>query len=113
MITEKNKQKKKVFKKSSTMAFLEGVMGEVLTIGSMLRAQREAEELTLAQMGEILGLSRQQLSDIEKGRRAVSIQKAASFAKALELHEGHWVKVAIEESLRTAGLAETIKIEAA
>ena len=112
-MTTRRKPVKRVTRRSSTKRFLEDIMGGPLSIGGMLEAHRLGEEMTLREMGEILGISRQKLHDIEKGRRAVSVKMAASFARALGLHEGHWVKVAVEEQLRAAGLERTVKIEAA
>jgi plasmid maintenance system antidote protein VapI len=79
----------------------------------MLEAHRIGEEMTLRAMGELLGISRQKLHDIEKGRRSVGVKMAANFARSLGLHEGHWVKVALEEQLRAAGLEKTVKVDAA
>jgi len=79
----------------------------------MVNTHRLCEELTLTAMGEILGVSRQTLNDIEKGRRRVSPRKAAEFGKALGEHPGHWAKVALDEQLRASGLDKWIRVEAA
>ncbi len=65
---------------SSTNAFLEKLNGGPLTFSQALAAIRLADELSLAAFAERLGISRTHLSDIEHGRRSVSLQRASEFA---------------------------------
>ncbi len=64
-------------------AFLEQLLGGPLTFGKNLRAIREGDGLTQAAFAEKLGVSKQNLSDIENERRNVSVERAAEWAKKL------------------------------
>jgi transcriptional regulator with XRE-family HTH domain len=90
-------------RKSETMKLLDEVVGE-LTFGKMLAAIREGEEMTLEEFGAKLDVSKQQLCDIEKDRRIVSIERAAAWAKQLGYHPGQFVQLAIQAALNAAGL---------
>mgnify|MGYP001587072976 FL=1 len=71
---------------------------------------RESEELSQKDFAEILNISKQQLCDIEKGRRAVSIQKGASFADRLGYPPKTFVSLIIKDQIRESGLDLDIKI---
>ena len=98
---------------SATMRLLEDIAGGPLTIGGMIEAHRQGEEMSQAEMARQLGLSRSHLCDIEKGRKLVSPARAAAFAQALGFHEAQWVQVAIEDMLRTSGLHYSVRLEPA
>ena len=73
-----------------------------LTFGQTVRAFRLAEEWPLTYAAERIGISKQQLSDYENGRKLPSIEKAYQIANALGmLPEGVVVQV-INEQLRRA-----------
>ena len=52
--------------------------------GKRIKELRIAKKLTQLQLGEIVGLSKQSINDIEKGRRETSIAKMILLAKALK-----------------------------
>jgi transcriptional regulator with XRE-family HTH domain len=100
-------------KKSQAMQLLEEASGGPLTFGGLIRAIREGEEETLETFGHRLDVSKQQLSDIENDRRAVSIERAAAWAKLLGYHPGQFVQLALQGALDDAGLKLRVTIEAA
>jgi transcriptional regulator with XRE-family HTH domain len=55
------------------MPYLEKLMDGPMTLGGALSAFRESEGESLSEFAERLGVSRAHLSDIEHGRRAVSL----------------------------------------
>jgi transcriptional regulator with XRE-family HTH domain len=55
----------------------------VMTFADMLRAWREAEEMSQTAFAKKVGLSVQNLNDLEKGRRIPSPSRAAKIAKRL------------------------------
>ena len=61
-------------------AHLEKKLGP-LSLGKALVATRETDEITQAAFARKLGLSRANLADIEKGRKRVSPERAARFAR--------------------------------
>ena len=114
--------KKKSSKKSPTArlpkgaveatAFLEQLVGP-LTFGGMLRSIRLGEDISLATFAKRLGISRTNLSDIELGRRGVSVERAAAWAKLLGYHEGQFVQLAFQAQLDEAGLKLKVDVSAA
>jgi len=63
--------------------------GGPLTFGKMLQAVRDGDELTLEVFAKRIGVSRQSLCDIEKGRKGVSPERAARWARLLGYPEAH------------------------
>lgn len=93
--------------------YLETLMGGPLTLGAALSGLREADDRSLADYAKLLGVSRAHLCDIEQGRRAVSPERAARFALALGQSEAQFVRLALQDQIRTAGLKLTVKVKAA
>lgn len=93
--------------------FLEKLAGGPLTLGMAIRATREGEEISQAQFARRLGVTRSYLCDLEKNRKTVSPAKAAKFARVLGFSEQQYVRLALQDALRRAGLAYTVEIRAA
>jgi DNA-binding transcriptional regulator YiaG len=91
--------------KSKALQTLERASGGPLTFGDMIWSIRAGEEMSLAEFAKPLGVSRQQLHDIEKGRRAVSAARAAEWATMLGYHPGQFVQLALQAQLDAGGLA--------
>ena len=83
-------------KKSDAMQFLESLVGE-LTFGGLIEAMRQAEEMSQVDFAKKLGISKQHLCDIEKGRKFVSPERAAKFAKILGHSEKSFVALALQD----------------
>jgi transcriptional regulator with XRE-family HTH domain len=96
-----------------TEGFLEKLMGGPLTLGGALSALRESEGESLSQFAERLGVTRMHLSDIEHGRRSVSLERAARFASALGQNEAQFVRLALQDQVREAGLKLRVEVHAA
>jgi transcriptional regulator with XRE-family HTH domain len=90
--------------KSKALRTLERITGGPLTFGRMLWSIRTCEEKTLAEFAKPLGVSRQRLNDIEKGRESVSAARAAEWAERLGYHPGQFVELALQAQLESAGL---------
>lgn len=88
---------------------LEAAVGR-LTLGKLIRSIREGEEESLSAFGARLGLSAQKLSDIELGRRNVSPERAASYAQKLGYSEAQFVRLALEQELKSAGLRFDVQL---
>lgn len=93
-------------------AFLEQLVGP-LTLGTMLRSIRLGEEVSLAAFAKQLEISRTNLSDIELGRRGVSVERAAAWARTLGYHEGQFVQLALQAQLDEAGIKLKVDVSAA
>ena len=90
-------------KKSDAMKFLEGLVGE-LTLGGLIEAMRQAEMTSQVEFAKQLGISKQHLCDIEKGRKFVSPERAAKFASILGHSEPSFVALALQDIVNHGGL---------
>ena len=97
----------------SDQEFLEGLIGGPLTLGAALSGIRESDGESLSQFAARLGISRSHLCDIEQGRRTVSPERAARFAKALKQHQAQFVRLALQDQVRNAGLRLKVDVHAA
>lgn len=95
---------KRQTKKSDTMKFLEGLMGGPLTFGGMVRSIRETDELTQEEVAIKVGVSKQHVSDIENGRRKVSIERAARWAQALGYPPAYFVRMVAQDEIDAVGV---------
>jgi transcriptional regulator with XRE-family HTH domain len=91
-------------KKSDAMKFLEGVIGGPLTFGMLIRSIRQGEEESLETFASKLGVSRQNLSDIEQNRRGVSVERAAKWAATLGYSSEQFIELALQAQLDAAGI---------
>lgn len=97
----------------SAREFLEDVTGEPLTFGGFLRAIRQGEEMTLAELSGQLGISRQNLCDIEHARRPVSPARAAEWAGVLGYSEAQFVRLSLQDQVSRAGLDLRVSVDTA
>ena len=94
------------------MKFLEGLIGK-LTFGGLIEAMRQAEEMSQVEFAKKLGISKQHLCDIEKGRKFVSPERAAKFARILGHSERSFVALALQDIINQGGLKLKVNVEAA
>lgn len=85
----------------------------VMTFADMLKAWREAESLSQTAFAKKIGLSVQNLNDLEKGRRIPSPSRAAKIAKKLGLPEMGMIQLALKDSLVKEGFDYDVKLESA
>jgi DNA-binding XRE family transcriptional regulator len=97
-------------KKSDARKLLEKQAGGPLTIGNLLESIRLGEEMTQVAFAKSLGISRQNLCDIEKGRQGVSPKKAAEFSKKLGYSKQQFVRLAVEDYLRREGVDGIVRV---
>ena len=100
-------------KKSEAVKFLEKLTGGPLTLARLLHSIRQGEEMTLAEFAKKLGISRQHLCDIEKGRKVVSPERAARFAKILGYSQEQFVALALQALLDEADLDLKVEVKVA
>lgn len=81
-----------------------------VSFGEMLLSFRKAQELTQVEMAEELDISKQDLCNIEKGRKLVSVERAVSFAKALGMPAKTFAKYVLQDQLQKAGLKGEVEI---
>ena len=100
--------KKSTPRKSSAMQFLDSLTGGPLTITGILKTLRECDEISQKDFAKQLGISKQNLCDIEKGRKAVTPSRAALFAEKLGYPPTAFIRIALQEELDRAGIMITI-----
>ena len=89
------------------------LLGEPMSFGDAVEALRVREEMTQVTFAKKVGVSRQYLCDVEKGRRLVSPEQAARFAKAFGHPPRLLVQLALQDAVRASGLKLKVAVEAA
>jgi len=95
------------------MKFLDELVDEPMSFGSLIKTIRQCDELTQAQMAEKLSISKAHICDLEKGRKFVTPARAARFAKILGYSEVQFVRLALKDQIDQAGLNLKVILEAA
>lgn len=99
--------------KSEAVEYLEKLRGGPLTLGALLRSIRETDGHTLEGLAKRFEVSRSHLCDVEKGRRRVSVERAARWAKVLGYPAPLFVRLALQDELDAAGLKLKVEVVAA
>ena len=89
------------------------ILGGPLTFGMAVESLRIRDDLSQTTFAKKLGLSRQYLCDVEKGRRMVSPEQAARFAKAFGHPPEVLVRLALQDAVSSSGLKLKVTVEAA
>ena len=77
----------------------------------MLNAIRVTDEYTQIQYAKKLKISRQELCNIEKNRKIVSVERAVKFAKKLGYSPKVFAKYALQDQLDRAGIKGEVVIK--
>ncbi len=83
-----------------------------VSFGEMLHSYRIANEITQTDFAERLQISKQDLCNIEKGRKLVSVERAVSFARLIGMPEKTFAKYALQDQLTKAGVSGKVSIVA-
>lgn len=81
-----------------------------ITFGEMIQAYRLSLDINQATLAEMLSISKQDLCNIEKGRKLVSVERAINFANALSMPAKTFAKYALQDQLYKAGMKGEIVI---
>lgn len=84
-----------------------------MTFGTFLKAWRESDEMSQTAFAKKIGLSVQNLNDLEKARRIPTATRAARIAKKLGLPEMGLIQLALRDSLLKEGFRYDVKLESA
>ena len=82
-----------------------------MTVGRFIRAFRMSDEFSQAEYAKKLNISKANLCDIEKGRKLVSPERAAKFAKILQVPEKGLVVLALQDLLRAEHLSYHVELK--
>ena len=93
--------------------FIAELVGGPITLGALIESIRHGEEATQSELAAKLGITKSHLSDIERGRKLVSPERAARFADLLGYSSDQFVRLALQEALDRAGLHYKVEVTAA
>lgn len=93
--------------------FERSVLGSELSFGMAVESLRMTENLSQSLFAKKLKVSKQYLCDVEKGRRLVSPEQAARFAKAFGHPPKVLVQLSLQDAVNAAGLNLCVKVEQA
>lgn len=96
-----------------TQNFLKKLNKGSLSFGQLLLALRHSDDVSQAQLAQLIGTSRGFICDLEKGRRTASIEVAVKISKALGYPKESLIKRLFDDQLREAKLKLKVKIDAA
>jgi DNA-binding XRE family transcriptional regulator len=81
-----------------------------ISFAEMIFSYRVSNEYNQVEFAAVLGISKQDLCNIEKGRKVVSVERAAKFAKLLGMPEKVFAKYALQDQLTSAGIKGEVEI---
>jgi len=85
----------------------------VISFGEMLYSLRVGQECSQVVWAKRLSISKQELCNIEKGRKMVSVERAKNFAEALGMPTKTFAKYALQDQLSSAGIEGEVEINVA
>lgn len=100
-------------KLSPARQMLEELRGAPLSFGRLINSLRQNKEISQVELAKKIGITRQNLCAIEKGRRLVSPKLAAKFAKLMGYSQESFVATALEDELRREGFDYAVELRAA
>lgn len=92
---------------------LKNISKKELTLGNLLAAIRSGDEISQSEFALKLGISKQYLCDIERGRRYVSPKAAALYAKLLGYSAQQFVRLCLQDMVNRDGIHLEVDVKAA
>jgi len=89
---------------------LEKLAGGSLTFGKALNAFRIGENMSLAQMGKILGVSRQYINQLETGESTPSIVQVVKIAQVFQMDEQQLLRLALQDYMTKENLSYKVTL---
>jgi transcriptional regulator with XRE-family HTH domain len=93
-----------------TLKNIEKLTGARLTLGRLIWAIRQADDISQVDFSEKLKISKQQLCDIERGRKSVSPKLAKKYAEILGYSKEQFIRLALQELVDREGLNVYVEI---
>lgn len=94
---------------SSTLQYLEKIAGK-LTLGRLIWAIRQADEVSQVDFAKKLNITKQHLCDIEHERKSVSPKLAADYAEILGYSKQQFIRLALQDLVDRDGLNVQVEI---
>ncbi|HEU5282069.1 MAG TPA: helix-turn-helix transcriptional regulator [Gammaproteobacteria bacterium] len=88
----------------NTLEHFKKITGGQLTLGRLIWAIRQADEITQVAFAEKLNITKQHLCDIEHDRKSISPKLAAKYADTLGYSKEQFVRLALQDLVDRDGL---------
>jgi DNA-binding XRE family transcriptional regulator len=98
-------------KSQESLDYIASLTGKKLTLGNLLLSIRQCEEMSQVDFAKQLGVSRQNLCDIEHHRRFVSPKIAAEYADKLGYSKNQFVRLCLQDLLDRDQLRMIVDIQ--
>lgn len=93
-----------------TLRDIEKITGTKLTLGKLIWAIRNADEISQVDFADRLNITKQHLCDIEHGRKSVSPKLAAKYAKILGYSKEQFIRLSLQDLIDREGLNVQVEI---
>ncbi len=93
-----------------TLKDIEKITGTKLTLGKLIWAIRQADEISQVDFAKQLDITKQHLCDIEHGRKSVSPKLAAKYAEILGYSKDQFIRLALQDLVDRDGLNVQVEI---
>lgn len=95
---------------AETLKKIEKLTGAKLTLGKLLWAIRQGDEISQIDFSAKLKISKQHLSDIENERKSVSPKLAAKYADILGYSQEQFIRLSLQDLVDRQGLNVLVEI---
>jgi transcriptional regulator with XRE-family HTH domain len=92
-----------------TLKEMEKICGK-LTLGKLILALRQADDITQVDFASKLGITKQHLCDIERDRKSVGPKLAAKYAHILGFSKEQFIRLALQDLVDREGLNVQVEI---
>ena len=93
-----------------TLKDIEKITGTKLTLGKLIWAIRQADEISQVAFAKKLAVTKQHLCDIEHNRKSVGPKLAAKYAKILGYSKEQFIRLALQDWVDREGLNVQVEI---
>lgn len=93
-----------------TLKNIEKITGTKLTLGKLIWAIRQADEISQVDFAEKLKITKQHLCDIEHDRKSISPKLAAKYAEILGYSKEQFIRLALQDLVDREGLNVLVEI---
>jgi len=89
---------------------IEKITGTKLTLGKLIWAIRQADDISQVEFATRLNVTRQHLCDIERERKVVSPKLAAQYAELLGYPKEQFIRLSLQDLVDRGGLNVQVEI---
>lgn len=93
-----------------TLKSMEKLTGGKLTLGKLICAIRQADEISQVEFAHKLKITKQHLCDIEHNRKTIGPKLAAKYAAILGYSKEQFIRLALQDLVDRAGLNVQVEI---